>query len=79
MSWSSIPHPPTEDCDPWHCAWHDIDEQANGYRVCGECLHTFPTAADLVWDYWYTAPRGIELDVKTADEIWFCPWCAHDF
>lgn len=41
------PHDPTNACTRWHCYSCNIDEPSEGYRVCGECLHTWPTAGTL--------------------------------
>jgi hypothetical protein len=73
------PHEPTEECQLWHCAWHNVDEDAVGYRLCGECLHTYPTAAELIFEYWANAPDDLPYAEITADQILFCPLCSHDF
>jgi hypothetical protein len=78
---SQLPHLPTRRCDPWHCYYHHRDEPSSGYRVCGECAHTYSTADDLKQTYLDYAPAGLTIIVEdmTADEIYFCPLCLHDF
>lgn len=88
-------HEPTDACLMVHCHTHDVDEpEHDAYRVCGECSHVFPTAADLLADHATLAeelnrwakpdPFAINspgmLEPKTEPEtIHVCPHCAHDF
>jgi hypothetical protein len=73
------PHDPTPECQMYHCAWHHVDEAAEGFKVCGECLHTFETAAALWQCYIEMAPPGMPMAAKTIEDVYFCPLCAHDF
>lgn len=60
--------------DEHHCWLHHVDEHPDGaYRVCGECFHVFPTAANLEEAL---LADGIS---KPAADIFACPECAHDF
>lgn len=63
-----------------HCFWHR-DEQwpADGaYQFCFECGHAWPTREDFVADV-----RQMEAHLEgarpPADNLPFCPLCAHDF
>jgi hypothetical protein len=79
------PHEPSEACGDTHCYWHHVDESDVGaYRVCFECKHVYRTAENLR-QAWATeiAPdlrdHGPDPDPPPAEEIWGCPYCAHDF
>jgi hypothetical protein len=73
-------HEPTDACRAWHCHWHNVDEAAVGYRICGECLHTYATYGELKVAFYLQVmrPRG-QLWPTEDQEFWFCPLCAHDF
>lgn len=82
------PHAAEADCINVHCHAHAVDEPAEGaYRVCLECGHVFPAAADLLADHAALveglnvgAEAGELLTAKTDPErITVCPHCAHDF
>lgn len=68
-----------------HCEWHGVDEPDNGaYRVCGECWHVFSTEMDLrqAWAEGVEEAWGTRIgpeDLLPADQIHYCPLCAHDF
>jgi hypothetical protein len=50
-----------------------------GGIACGECWHMFASPQELVDDY---NKLAAELDlrvVKTAEQVYSCPHCAHDF
>lgn len=81
-----MPHMPEEACGKTHCYSHGEDEeQSPAYRICGECYHVFPTAADLVHDHnaevqvMMAKWGGSLLVVADAGEIFSCPWCSHDW
>jgi hypothetical protein len=40
-------HEATDACAEVHCAFHMVDEPGEGYHICGECWHLFPTKKDL--------------------------------
>jgi hypothetical protein len=42
------PHHSNDECRPYHCAWHEVDEPLEGYLLCGECFHIFVTEEELV-------------------------------
>lgn len=82
--------PVEEQC--WHHGREPVPDGA--YLVCGECGHCYVTADDLRREYrlmdercmaspWYDATSELwavdPLVVPTADEIYACPLCAHDF
>jgi hypothetical protein len=77
------PHKPTGECWPSHCCWHNLDEDADGaYRVCGECFHVYRTAEDLRAVFMAeVAPllTGMPSEAPAAEEIYACPYCAHDW
>lgn len=54
----------SEGCEPaLHCVWCNVDEPDNPcYRACGECLHVFATAEDLLREH-NTMLRDISLHV----------------
>lgn len=77
---------PEPACDKMHCYSHGEDEpQEPCYRMCGECYHVFPTAADLVRDHneevrimmdkW----GGSLLVATDVADIFSCPHCVHNF
>jgi hypothetical protein len=62
---------------PDFCWSHYVIEPMpdNCYRVCGECMHAFPTEADLIRDMWMEWG-----DYRHAgDQVHSCPHCIHDF
>lgn len=74
-------HEGTLACAKYHCAWHHVDEPEDGYRVCGECLHTYPTRLHLAWTYWRRAPKEVPYRdrIRLPSRIFFCPECSHNF
>lgn len=66
--------------DDW-CFIHGIEEpfREGDYRVCGECWHVFRTPEELVAETAKYFDHPEAPPVPTADEIWTCPLCAHDF
>lgn len=86
-----IPEPDIQPCEcgailDWdgpitHCWTHHVDEPTTDstYRVCGECLHVFETAQDLV-----DADALVWLEMgeprrNKPEDIFCCPYCVHDF
>ena len=41
------PHVETDGCAGTHCSTHNVDEVGDGYIVCTECGHLYPTARSL--------------------------------
>lgn len=81
-----MPHHAEEACKNVHCYSHEEDEPDDPcYRVCGECFHVFPTAADLVRDHnaevqvMMAKWGGSLLVAADVEEIFSCPWCSHDW
>lgn len=69
--------PPSE-----HCHWHEAHEPIpeNAYTVCGECMHVYATAEELIAAYIDNAPPNTpNLDTIKVTDIMFCPLCMHDF
>lgn len=76
-----------------HCWCHHVNEPipADVYQVCFECGHVYATAADLLAAYERETKRLQESDFfpdfpdekakrpSSADEIFFCQECIHDF
>ena len=65
------------------CWWHGPEPIPEGaYKVCGECWHCWPTAADFEAD----AQKMID-EIGGMTSPWpgglttltFCPLCSHDF
>jgi hypothetical protein len=75
------PHEPTTACADYHCFWHNIDEPTEGYRLCYECMHMYPTEAELIGAYWDAFPEDTPLIMAplSGATITFCPLCSHDF
>ena len=75
------PHEPSEACADTHCYWHNVDEPSTGAcRICGECGHVFGSPENLRAEWKANAPPELaRQDVPPADEITFCPLCAHSF
>ena len=46
-------HEPTDQCMPYHCAYHHVDEVddrkggRSSYLACGECFHLYKTPGEL--------------------------------
>lgn len=92
MSLNPAQHEPTQACELFHCHWHHVDESPVGYRICGECFHTYRTKRELVRRYrhvfwqlsagqsWLWQPQRVwrVLTVR-ASSIHFCQYCIHDF
>jgi len=87
-----MPHPPTDGCADDHCYFHHEDEPlvpgSIYYIVCGECMHLYRTAGELERAYVENMPQpgpdanGFvwpEIRPQPAEEIFFCPYCAHNF
>ncbi|WP_055566017.1 hypothetical protein [Streptomyces atriruber] len=87
MDESSWPDPLPDDWCWSHGRVEPDDE--NTYRACMECSHVFQTEADLVRDhnaalanYRRQNPANaphVMADATSAEEIWTCPHCIHDF
>lgn len=65
------------------CAIHGYEPIPDGeipYRICGECLHAFMTAEELV-DKDAAMHREVfgVLRRSRPEEIYSCPECTHDF
>ena len=63
------------------CFWHREEPiPEDFYRVCGECLHCWPTPEELMVDV-ATIARQVGLTAIPADPatVFSCPLCAHDF
>lgn len=87
------PHAPSGACQYDHCAYHNVDEpvpasgEAPGAQICIECWHYYPSGEALVAEYLrvrdeITEARPEWADVpppRSAEEIYFCPLCSHDF
>jgi hypothetical protein len=77
------PHEPSEACGDTHCYWHHVDESDEGaYRVCFECKHVYRTAEALREAFMAEVAPDLSappLTTPAAEEIWFCPMCAHDW
>jgi hypothetical protein len=56
-----------------------VDEAVDGYMLCYECKHMYPTEAELVATYIEGLPVGYSRDGITGVTIVFCPLCSHDF
>lgn len=79
----------------WHCFNHHLDEVpppgVEPFKSCFECKHMYLTEGDLTDAYnrelaaaeAAAKAKGWEpiefAPVANADEIWFCPFCSHDF
>lgn len=76
-------HRPTDACWPSHCSFHNVDEPGAGaYRICVECGHVYKTAAELQEAFMAEVALGLTVpppEAPDAEEIWYCPLCAHDF
>lgn len=77
MSTTSPPSPGDDWC--YSCNRSEPIPEAGAYLVCGECFHCFDTADDLM-----AAVRKMAAEIgvqapASADEVYFCPLCAHDF
>lgn len=66
-----------EEHDDYCWAHHTIEQP--GYLRCGECLHWFANEATLEADFNAMCDQLDMIRIVTADEIFFCPHCAHDF
>lgn len=78
-----------------HCFSHDMDEPLAGYRICIECRHVFATAGDLLREHnrvlaglnEHVDPAGDPLFAITepippetdVNNVFCCPFCAHDW
>jgi hypothetical protein len=80
---------------PEHCFHHHLDEVpppgTEPFLVCFECNHAYLTEGDLV-DAFNKMGAQMESEaiangwapiefvpVESADLIWFCAFCIHDF
>lgn len=60
------------------CAIHGHEPIPEKYfRICGECWHVFVTAEELVQAYRDEMPEPKRP--TPLEEIYFCPYCTHDF
>ncbi len=84
-------HEPSRACDNLHCYVHHVDELFDAFRVCFECKHAYRTERELIDTFnavmtqadaeaaangW--APLEF-VPVDDAEQIFFCPFCTHDF
>ena len=80
------PHEPSGACADTHCFWHHVDEPDDGaYRVCFECKHVYLTA-EALREAWaevtaegYDLPPGTDVIAPPVEQIYGCPYCAHDW
>lgn len=49
------------------------------YQYCLECGWVYWTAFDLETSYMRNAPDDVHVKAQTANNIFFCPECMHDF
>lgn len=84
----TVPHDPDEGCPTYeHCFFCNVDEplQPGDYRVCGECLHVFRTAEELLARHnqllaeFFGAGYPAMEPATDPEQVWTCPLCAHDF
>ena len=88
------PHPIHDACLPVHCWEHDVDEiqTPTSYKRCFECKHVYQTAQDLIDAYNQVVAEmnadgarryGAEHEPRpprtSAEDIYFCQHCMHDF
>jgi len=75
------PHEPDGRCGDLHCYFHHVDEPREpGDLICGECGHVFGSPEKLRAAWLANMPPEMAgQDAPPADEITFCPLCAHDF
>lgn len=74
-------HDADERCGDLHCYFHHVDEiHEPGDLICGECGHVFGTPEELRAEWKANMPPELAgQDAPPADEITFCPLCAHSF
>ena len=62
------------------CQIHFVMEisDENTYRECGECWHVFQTKDDLQREHDRLVAE-LDLTPADADDVYVCPFCAHDF
>lgn len=56
------------------CFWHPDEERGQAFRICRECGHRYASAWDLRDAYEDALGQRV-----AADDITYCPLCAHDF
>lgn len=66
------------------CMIHDTYEPwltgpEASYRACGECLHVYQTAAELLHEHNKAVEQFEATAVENPDDIAICPLCTHDF
>lgn len=77
----SGPHP-VDECygSKLHCWTCGVDEPDQPcYRACGECMHVFRSAAELLEGHnKHLAVYGME-PATDPDQVFCCPHCVHDW
>lgn len=67
----------------YSCGRDEPIPPSGAYIVCLECSHVYTTAQDLVDAYRSESERiyaePASAPVPTADAIYHCPLCLHDF
>src|SRR5688572_28310299 len=83
-------------CESWcwgHMTCEPLPADNSDYQVCGECMHVFMTADELLSMHNEESRKahvilkddpmfGHDEDWKPTlcvDEVYFCPVCVHDF
>lgn len=69
------------------CNRHETALEGDVYKYCLECGHIWKTAQELVEAYNREVDAINSADgtglvatyVETADQVYFCPLCLHDF
>lgn len=63
--------------------WHHNGERAlpTDFRQCLECGHSYRTAQDLIDAYYSESPGSYDTPPGQirVEDIFFCPFCIHDF
>lgn len=68
-----------------YCVWHEELEEYDEctYRLCGECGHVYQTPGDLLRIWRREADQygwsWVRRWTRSANKIYFCPLCLHDF
>lgn len=89
-------HRTAEICESWcwgHMTCEPLPKDNSHYQVCGECMHVFVTAEDLLNAHNEKGRESHERlkddpmfgsseefkPTENVDEVFFCPVCIHDF